>query len=253
MARAKRTERTDARRRYRAATLGSTATDVEAGDGAQRSDGSTRDAEPPARPRSGIRYAFGAAFRPLDLRGDLAALPALIRTRAMLIPLAILVIAATAWGASESGLPPVGAETGPDTSASALVLVAFFGFQYFVMPPPIGAAFLGGFLAPRGSWLIGWIIGLVAAIAVAILAAIAPSSIDRIVGTTDETRMAYVTQGLLVSSVACSMFAAAAAWYKRFLELANPNRRGRAAPAKARQAGRSNQRPLLSRTSARRR
>jgi len=247
VARAKRTDRADARRRYRAVLAQQTESDeppVEPG-----VSGASEAQE--QQPRRGIRYAFSASFRPLDLRGDLAALPMLVRTRALLIPLAILVVTAVTWAIAESSLPPIGTDAG--AGASALVLVAFFGFQYFVMTPPIGGAFLGGFLSPRGSWLIGWIIGLVAGVSVAILATVAPSSIDRVVGTSDATRTAYAAQGLLVSPVACAVFAAAAAWYKRFLELANPNRRRQQAANRPRPRPRSGQRPFLSRANARRR
>jgi len=250
VARAKRTDRAEARRRYRAAALAEAAP-------AEDTASSEEAAAAPAartveRPRAGIRHAFSASFRPLDLRGDLAALPSLVRTRAMIVPLVILVIAAALWAVSESTMPPLGTDDQP--SASALVLVAFFGFQYFVMTPPIGGAFLGGFLAPRGSWLIGWIVGLAAAIAIAVLVAVAPSSIDRIVGTTSETRGAYVVNALLASPVFSALFAAAAAWYRRFLEVANPNRRRAAATpsGRARRGGGAG-RPLLSRVSARRR
>lgn len=252
MARAKRTDRAEARRRYRAAALA---------DPAPSGDASVaEDASPPApapaggdRPRAGIRYAFGAAFRPLDVRGDLAALPSLIRTRALIVPLVILVSAAALWAAAERTLPPIGTDD-QATSASALVLVAFFGFQYFVMTPPIGGAFLGGFLARRGSWLIGWIVGLAAAFAIVVLVVVAPSSIDRIVGTTSETRGAYIVNALLASPVFSALFAAAAAWYKRFLEIANPNRRRAAAASASRPRRRAgNERPFLSRASARRR
>jgi len=249
VARAKRTDRAEARRRYRAAAP---AEPTPAEDTASTEEIAASTTRTVQRPRAGIRYAFSASFRPLDLRGDLAALPSLVRTRAMIVPLVILVIAAALWAVSESTLPPIG--TDDQANGSALVLVAFFGFQYFVMTPPIGGAFLGGFLAPRGSWLIGWIVGLAAAIAIVVLAAAAPSSIDRIVGTTSETRGAYIVNALLASPVFSALFAAAAAWYKRFLEVANPNRRRAAGTPSGRpRRGGGSGRPLLSRVSARRR
>lgn len=253
MARAKRTDRAEARRRHRAAALADSGLPDDASSTGDTDTTAPAPSTAGTRPRAGIRYAFGAAFRPLDLRGDLAALPSLVRTKALIVPIVLLVGAAALWAVSERTLPPIGSDD-QAASGSALVLVAFFGFQYFVMTPPIGGAFLGGFLAPRGSWLIGWIVGLVAALAIVILVAVAPSSIDRIVGTTSETRGAYIVNALLASPVFSALFAAAAAWYKRFLEIANPNRR-RAAAASAgrpRRAG-GNQRPFLSRASARRR
>lgn len=250
MARAKRTDRAEARRRHRAAAL---AEPAPPGDAATEDAASAPSGRTSGQPRPGVRYAFGAAFRPLDLRGDIAALPSLVRTRALIVPLALLVATAVLWAVSERTLPPIGSDD-QAASGSALVLVAFFGFQYFVMTPPIGGAFLGGFLAPRGSWLIGWIVGLAAAIAIVVLVAVAPSAIDRIVGTTSETRGAYIVNALLASPVFSALFAAAAAWYKRFLELANPNRRRAAAVATNRpRRGGGSRRPFLSRASARRR
>ncbi|MFL5756125.1 MAG: hypothetical protein ACJ77N_07465, partial [Chloroflexota bacterium] len=42
---------------------------------------------------------------------------------------------------------------------------------------------------------------------------------------TSENIPAVLGQALFVSTTAGALFAAAAAWYKRFLNLANPNRR----------------------------
>ena len=101
MARAKRTDRAEARRRYRAANaeplddlddlddeLLAAETDPrrpratpparEVRPGRRRGD---RDGRIGARPRPSIGAAFRSAFRPIDLRGDLRALPRLLINR----------------------------------------------------------------------------------------------------------------------------------------------------------------------------
>ena len=75
MARAKRTDRTEARRRYRAeqaALGGDTTTDV-AVEAAPAKGRSTASKAPAPAPRPGIIASFKAAYRPVDLRGDLRA------------------------------------------------------------------------------------------------------------------------------------------------------------------------------------
>jgi hypothetical protein len=66
-------------------------------------------------------------------------------------------------------------------------------------------------------------------------------------GIDDSRRQEVIQQALILSPASGALYAAAAAWYKRFLNLANPNR-GRQPPPR-----RSNQRPLRSRSSQRRR
>jgi hypothetical protein len=61
-------------------------------------------------------------------------------------------------------------------------------------------------------------------------------------------RTALMTQSLVITPISGALYAAAAAWYKRFLNLANPNRAARA----QQQRGRGS-RPVRSRTSPRRR
>ena len=84
MARAKRTDRTEARRRHRAEQA---AQDTELDDDAGEATpgGSTRSAKAtaaapaaPAQQRPSFASAFRAAFRPADLRGDLRSLPKIV-------------------------------------------------------------------------------------------------------------------------------------------------------------------------------
>lgn len=234
MARAKRTDRAEARRRHRA-ELAADPTDAGAPAAATAAPEPARAQE--IRP-PGIGTAFRTAFRPLDLRGDLAALPGLLRHRSFLIP-AALTIGAAAYG--QLGGVSLMSERGDE----ATDLLAYFALTYFVVPPPVGSAFLAGFLAPRASWLIGLVVGLIAAICMSVYVSMDPT-------VPDDLRAATLGNAIAVAPSGAALFAAAAAWYRRFLNLANPNRGRRPAPS-AGNKGRQRSRPVTSRTSPRRR
>jgi hypothetical protein len=234
--RAKRTARADARRRYRAANnipdsdLDALDDDSEPGATAAAPSASKRSstaAQATVQPRPGIGAAFRGAFRPIDLRGDLKALPRLLLTPAFLIPAgSILAIAV------------VVAVTGGKELISQLIA------PYFLYPPPIAPVFIAGFLASRASWLLGAVIGVIQSITLVILSApgfgLAPTA------PADTGVVAY---SMVVSVGFGAFYAAAAAWYKRFLRGANPPRR---APTSAKSSsggkgGASGSRPLLAR------
>jgi hypothetical protein len=225
VARAKRTDRAEARRRYRA-TLAESDPDanleedetgvVPAGAAAATAKkGSTRTAPAPEPARPGLAYAFRSAFRPLDLRGDLKALPMLLRHPAFLFPVVLS-------GLSVALIPLVGLNA----------LTSTF-YQYFSFTAPLGTSFIAGFFAPRASWLVG---GL-AALASVGFQAIAFSSgsfggfldvfSDPATGGTlarDAAARLILSQALFVGVPSGAFFAAAAAWYRRFLKSASPNR-----------------------------
>jgi hypothetical protein len=220
VARAKKTDRAEARRRYRAETAPADDGVADDGDAAPApATRSTRAATPAYTTpggRVGIGTAFRTAFHPVNIREDLAALPWLLRSRAFLIPLAITV------------------------AASALVtltggrdILTSFLFAYFVQTPPIGGALIAGFLAPRASWLLGFIISFIAAIGYTIFI------LSVTAGTPDQEVAAQaLPAAFLASPILGALFAAGAAWYRRFLQLSNPNR-GRRAEAKRSSDGRS--------------
>ncbi len=149
VARAKRTHRAEARRRYRSEQS------LAAQDDADTIDGSD-DAAPPARtdssagtaqasaPRQGVGNAFRAAFRPVDIRSDLRALPQLVRHRALWIPVAITIATTVLFIVIR-----------PEGRSDLLGVLTVFLYQYFVVTPAIGGVFIAGFLAPKASWLYG--------------------------------------------------------------------------------------------------
>lgn len=223
MARAKRTDRTEARRRHREeqAVLAPDAAVAEAtsGTGAASSGSSKGGVKqappPPARP--GIGTAFRQAFRPLDLVGDIKALPKLLLHWSFWGPALATIVSTVLYLAFAQGRTST-------SQQDTLWVMVNLAFQMFVfpLPAPAGAAFIAGFGARRASWLIGAIIGVIAAVCFAVILNVVSSSLTT--GGQVLDVQAYGLQGLLVAPVGSALFAAAAAWYKRFLNTANPNR-----------------------------
>jgi hypothetical protein len=220
VARAKRTERAEARRRYRAAL-------AEAGheheeeepaepNGTDRSTAtrpsrSAAAAEPPVRPS--LRRAFAESFHSPNIREDIATLPWLtLRTKAIWLPSLLSVLAAASlfsFGLNEW---------------------TFLIFQYFAYILPVGALFLAGFLAPKASYVAGAVVGLVATavFAVTLFSGVLDEANEAF--RDPEQRVGLILQGLFTSTLGGAFVASAAAWYKRFLHLANPNRGRRPPP-----------------------
>ena len=145
LARAKRTDRAAARRRYRAQSdVAAEPLDDDASDARPPSSTPSASGRPVAgRPsRPGIFSAFRASFRPIDVRGDLRALPWLLRTPAFFAPVILSGLAVA--------LVPL---TGANPLAGTL-------YQYFSYTAPLGTAFVAGFFAPRASYLLGMLAAL---------------------------------------------------------------------------------------------
>lgn len=240
MARAKRTDRAEARRRYRAANVEELVGEDEEGapepdsrprpSGRERVAAATTPTPPPQRPS--ITRAFSSSFRSVDLRGDLASLPTLLRHRAFLIPLA-LIAAATVALVITGGTEPI----------------TFTLSQYLLFPPPVAAVFLAGFLAPRASWLLGALLGVASTIGLEIV--LASPSLQSAATAAANAGGQPVSPLVLLSYavIGGALFASIAAWYKRFLFLANPQRAARASarPNDRQRKRGSDSRPLLAR------
>jgi uncharacterized membrane protein len=161
--------------------------------------------------------ALRISVHPPKFREDLASLPWLaLHTRALWIP--VLVVVASTIAVIATG--------GKD-------VVTAFLFAYFVQTPAIGGVFLAGFLAPRASWLLGLIVGLVAAIGYAAYVIVAASRLSGADAPDPGLVRDTIISALVLSPILGALFAAAAAWYRRFLRLSNPNR-GRQAAAQRR-------------------
>lgn len=213
MARAKRTQRAEARRRYRAASASDEVMDAgdDAAPGPSSKRGTAASTTPGATPtRMGMANAFRASFRPLNLRQDIAALPQLVLSRALWVAVLVTVVGTAA------------------IISAARSTMGLFIFQNLIEAPVI-PAFIAGMLATRASWLIGVLVGLVSAACYSVLVVAFPTSISTTVPTDAQTQE-LVIRAFVVSPIWGAFFASAAAWYRRFLRLSSPNR-GRQAPS----------------------
>ncbi len=223
MARAKRTERADSRRRYRAATTG--VPDVDAAvempgvpaaalprdQRDRRPSGSAPGASPP--PRASFLTSLRAAAGPVDIRGDLRAFPSVVlRSKAALIP-GLVIVATTA------------AMLIPSLAANQLVVLAG---NVILQPPPMIIAFLAGMFAPRAAWLLGGLAGLAAGVAYVLVVSVntdvlvTPLGFTYVVST--EQKLAYAQNVLITAPVFGIAVGAFAGFYRRFLNMSAPQR-----------------------------
>jgi hypothetical protein len=214
VARAKRTDRADARRRYR--QYQTTDLDEAGVDG----DAAPPNVAPSPRvastqpERPSITAAFRNAYHPAHVREDLRYLPMLLRSRAFLGALALV------------GVGMVSVIVAPDSPVSA------FLFQALVYPPAMAPIFIVGFFARRASYLLGLILAVVDVAAFAVVVnSLAPAP-----GAVAVDRAQLVLSAITTGPLSGVFFAAAAAWYRRFLALSNA---GASQRARARQQQRA--------------
>jgi hypothetical protein len=207
VARAKRTSRADARRRYRQSTAGEeSAVEPSAAAAAARTPAQTATARP------SVTGALRGAYRPVDLRGDIAALPTLIRHWSFWLPV-VLIVGATIITVIAPSQP-----------------LAIILFQALVLPPAMAAVFIVGFFARRAAYLLGGIVATIDVLAYS--AFVVAASSGAIAGIEASTSG---VQGQLLSAFAVGpasgvLFGAAAAWYRRFLSLSGSGRQQRTRP-----------------------
>jgi hypothetical protein len=223
VARAKQTDRAEARRRYRQANSPDAAIEPTADDTPAAQPGAKADTarakgdpakaragrpapQPNARP--GIASAFRAAYHPANFREDFAALPRLLRHWSFLAPVAMIlvgtVVASIFWN-----------YTGGQLAWQILVSPGSgFGLPQLV----------AGFFAPRASYMLGFIVSVIQGVAAVIFILTLSNNLgqpfpsDQIPG--------LLVQAFLAGPVSGTLFAAAAAWYRRFLALSGPGRAG---------------------------
>jgi hypothetical protein len=257
VARAKRTDRAEARRRYRATF----ADPIEEGDLEADAEGGATGAAPATRgaavtrtraaassqpaaatPRPGVGAAFRSSFRPLDLRGDLRALPQIVTHWSLYVPVILAGIAVASV---------------PFFMSSPLAGTLF---GYFSGPAPFGTAFIAGLFAPRASYLVGMLAALASVGFMALAFAVGPfgGALDGMKDVTTgaplseaSAKSILLTEALFTGVPLAALVAAAGAWYRRFLNRANPNRARRTTPTSRRPDGKvpkkPQQRPMLAR------
>ena len=216
MARAKQTDRAEARRRYRQANRLEAEVEPNVLDEDDRGTVTAPRAKAPAPERPGITSSFRGAYHPANVREDLALLPQLLRSRAFLGAAALVVAAAVFIAVL------------PTNS------LAGFAFQTFVLPPAIAPIFVAGFFAPRASYLIGLIVSLIDVVAYAFLIIVIAPTIGLTTTTPGPDVLSLVGTALLVGPTSGVLFASAAAWYRRFLALSSRSRQQPAGRGKAR-------------------
>ncbi|MDQ3491723.1 MAG: hypothetical protein M3452_00500 [Chloroflexota bacterium] len=196
MARAKNTARAEARRRNRQAR-----TLVTAGADPATDAVTTEDVVEPA-PRS--RFALP------DVRGDLRALPRMLLTRKRLwIPFALVIIAFVVGMAGNRQLLP-----------AALVEPAAVYVQLVLPTQSLIAFFLAGFMATRGSYLVGLLLGLMTGPLYSIWyweAFGAQLAADLATQGTIITFEQFLVQTTIQGAIFGALAAGFASWYRGFL------------------------------------
>lgn len=237
MARAKQTNRAEARKRYRQAMqptdVAADEQDAAAPAGAPGGGGGSRMAAklPAPKPstsnaqqRPGFMSAFRGAYHAAHLREDLPYLPGLLTHWSFLLSVALIVASTIAYAVV------------PNYTGTSFLL------QLVVWPgQALAPQVIAGLFAKRASYLLGFILGLLQGVAFIVLV----GSIMTLTNTIQPAQMgAFIAQSLLAAPVIGALYASAAAWYRRFLALSSPRRQM--------QGGRPGAKPAPKRSTARR-
>lgn len=213
MARAKQTARSEARRRYRqstAPTFSDGEGELDQEDAADRrtaraAPARAADNRPPSG-RVGFASAFRLAYHPPNIREDIRTLPSTLRSRGFLAAVLMVIGGGVLWYAF-----PV--YSGSITAWELLVLPG----------SALAPQLVAGFFAPRASYLLGFAVGLVQPV------------VYLVVNSSARVQEAYIARGVSIPGITVeqvglaflnslimgALFAAMAAWYRRFLALSS--------------------------------
>jgi hypothetical protein len=216
---AKQTARSEARRKYRQAA----AAQMEEGDAQELDYGERKtDLGTDARPKRAAadtgRPGFGAAFRqayhPANLREDFRRLPEILGSRAFLAAVALVIAGGIAWYAF------------PVYTGSAVF------WELLVVPgSALAPQLVAGFFAKRGSYIMGFVIGMLQPLVYVLVNTSARVQEAYAIvqpGGVPATPADQLLTAMVSSAVTGTLFAAAAAWYRRFLNLSSPRRQAAA-------------------------
>jgi hypothetical protein len=244
VARAKRTHRTDARRRFRADQAALVATEQDGAVSATHAGSGLKTPKGQAAPvaqRPSMTGSLKAAYRQPHIADDLRALPVVLTNWGFLAAvgasLAAVVWFVVAYAPVLSGVPVAPAPNQAVMDVVQAQSLPYFAGSMVLVGPPMMGAFLIGFTAKRASWLGGLIYGIYTVILVVV---VLQTEAGRLL-TGDGPSQPVIASAASLAPISACLFASALAWYRRFLDLANPNRRaaqqskGKAkqAPAKA--------------------
>ena len=240
MARAKRTDRAEARRQYRAYL----AAQAEARAAAEAEEGETSSEDRgasvrPARPREfdsgpepGVRLGFvgaaKAALRTPHYLDDLRNIgPLVVRTNAVWPVAALCLISALI------AYPRMGPQT---VSADDTILAIVF--QFVLYPLPLLPPMIAGFFAPRSTWLAGMLATAIAVFTLVVLLVVTRMPIESVNGQISGGRpiqdvgVAGVTVSWLSAALPFgALMGAGAGWYKRFLDYMGGSQRRTSKPS----------------------
>jgi hypothetical protein len=243
LARAKQTGRAEARRRYRQSTAPLEAdADGELLDDAEEHEPKRQVAKAaPARSESrpagrpGFIDSFRLAYHRPNIREDVATLPTTLRSRGFLAAIAMVIGGGVVWY-----LYPV--YSGSLTAWELLVLPG----------SALAPQLVAGFFAPRASYLLGLIVGILQPIVYVVVSStprVQESYLARGVAipgiTIDQVGLAFLN-----SIVMGALFAAMAAWYRRFLAMSS-QRTSAARAAASKGSSRGPSKPQTRRTASR--
>jgi hypothetical protein len=249
LARAKQTGRSEARRNYRQSMAPPEADGegepLEPGADAEVEREGRRAKAAPARPAddrppSG-RVGFGAslrlAYHPPNIREDIRTLPTTLRSRGFIAAVLLVIGGGLAWYAY------------PYYSGSLQA------WDLIVQPgTALAPQLVAGFFAPRASYLLGLIVGLVQPI-VFLLVTFSPRVQEAFLargGTISDASADQLALLFFNSVLMGALFAAMAAWYRRFLALSSRRTSNAArAAAASRTSGRPPTKPSSRRTANR--
>jgi hypothetical protein len=231
VARAKRTDRAEARRQYRAylqekqETAAAEADDSDgAADVASSKPARSRDQRPQAviKPggRLGIFAAAKAAYRTPHYMDDIRNIRSLVFHSKAVWPVLVVCVAAGAFSVFRIS---------SGASYDDPVLRALF--QFLLFPVPLVPPMMAGFLAPRSTWLAGLIAAFISTMTVVGFFAMTTTRVPGYAGEFSGGLLEIALQMLSTSLVFGLMMAALSGWYKRFLTLTSAPRNR--APAKS--------------------
>ena len=223
MARAKRTERAEARRRFRALS----AEQAVAVDGDVTVAGKAT-AQPRTSLVDSLRRGLGQMRAP-DVRADAAALPGIVRAKPwILAPYGLMIV-----GAVLAAVLPKSAMNGGS-------IPSFYVQLAFLQPTLL--FFVAGFMAPRAAYLFGAILGLLASALFLVLAL----GLVGVFGSLDTMnvgdRVVYTLWQLVQFTATGAIFGWFASWYRDFLRRSQARSR-EASEARKREQRRQARRP----------
>jgi hypothetical protein len=194
LARAKNTIRSEARRRTREQNR----SELVGEDASLDGDDVAVPTSTTVAPRSRTQL-----FKFPNVRDDIRSVPGMFRTRKLLfLPFALLLVGFIL--VLSVNLIPVSVQT----------WVGLY-IQYFFLPEALFTYFIGGFLAPRASYLIGLMLGLMCGLLWTAILLIQPGTQDAVAAQTD---LGSAIGLVLVQSVVLGLFAGGfAGWYRDFL------------------------------------